>query len=57
MPDFVARDALTEGRLRLALESSRTVEGVFRALWPTNRHMLPRLRVFVDFLAEQLGGN
>lgn len=57
MPDFVARDALTEGRLRLVLESSRTVKGVFRALWPTNRHMLPRLRVFVDFLAEQLGGN
>jgi DNA-binding transcriptional LysR family regulator len=55
VPDFVARDALAEGRVRTALESSRTFEGVFRALWPTSRHMLPRLRVFVDFLAEQLG--
>ncbi|CAB3705725.1 LysR substrate-binding domain-containing protein [Trinickia soli] len=57
VPDFVARDALTEGRLRTALDSSQTSEGVFRALWPTNRHMLPRPRVFVDFLAERLGGN
>ncbi|SEJ02924.1 LysR substrate-binding domain-containing protein [Paraburkholderia diazotrophica] len=54
VPDFVARDALMEGRLRMALESSTTVEGVFHALWPTNRHMLPKLRVFVDYLAEHL---
>jgi DNA-binding transcriptional LysR family regulator len=57
VPDFVARDALAEGRLRMALESSKTFEGVFRALWPSNRHMLPRLRVFVDYLADRLGGN
>jgi len=54
VPDFVARDALTEGHLCMALESSKTFEGVFRALWPTNRHMPPRLRVFVDYLAGRL---
>ncbi|CAH2922488.1 MAG: Transcriptional regulator, LysR family [uncultured Paraburkholderia sp.] len=54
VPDFAARDALMGGKLRMVLESSTTVEGVFRALWPTNRHMLPKLRVFVDYLAERL---
>ncbi|MGN6315264.1 LysR family transcriptional regulator [Trinickia sp.] len=55
IPDFLCRDAITEGRLQPALTLSKTTEGVFRALWPASRHMLPRLRVFVDFLGERLG--
>lgn len=55
LPDFLVRDAISSGQLRTVLETSRTLEGTFRALWPTNRHMPPRLRVFVDFLAERLG--
>ncbi|WP_116135350.1 LysR substrate-binding domain-containing protein [Trinickia diaoshuihuensis] len=56
LPDFLAREAIAAGRLKIVLERAVTLEGVLRALWPTNRHMLPRLRVFVDFLAERLGG-
>ena len=53
-PDFLCRDAMADGRLQPALTTSKTTEGVFRALWPASRHMLPRLRVFVDFLGERL---
>ncbi|WP_199720663.1 hypothetical protein [Azospirillum cavernae] len=26
----------------------------FRVLWPSNRHLSPKIRVFVDFLSERL---
>jgi DNA-binding transcriptional LysR family regulator len=29
--------------------------GRFSVLWPDSRHPLPKLRAFVDFLAERLG--
>ncbi|WP_425373350.1 hypothetical protein [Mesorhizobium atlanticum] len=28
--------------------------GRFRMLWPSNRHLSPKVRVFVDFLPERL---
>lgn len=57
LPDFLVRQALAQGQLTTVFDASPTLQGVFRALWPTNRHMPPRLRVFVDFLAERLGGD
>jgi len=54
IPDFVARDALAEGQLRLMLDTHATVEGPFSVVWPTSRHMVPRLRAFVDFASEAL---
>jgi DNA-binding transcriptional LysR family regulator len=57
LPDFPVRQALAEGRLTTVFDGSATLQGVFRALWPTSRHMPSRLRVFVDFLAERLGGD
>ncbi|PMS20840.1 LysR family transcriptional regulator [Trinickia dabaoshanensis] len=56
LPDFLVRQAIAQGHLQTALDASTTLEGVLRALWPANRHVPPRLRVFVDFLAERLGG-
>jgi DNA-binding transcriptional LysR family regulator len=28
--------------------------GTFYLLWPSGRHMLPKLRAFVDFVGERL---
>ncbi len=53
VPDFVARDALREQRLQTALDRYNVVEGTFWMLWPSNRHMLPKLRVLVDFLSRR----
>ncbi|MDF3834885.1 LysR family transcriptional regulator [Cupriavidus basilensis] len=53
VPDFVARDALREQRLQTALDQYNVVEGTFWMLWPSNRHMLPKLRVLVDFLSRR----
>ncbi len=53
MPDFLVREALmTEG----CGPCSTNVDGRgrFRMLWPSNRHLSPKVRVFVDFLPERL---
>lgn len=54
VPDFVVRDALQSGHLVTVLDDYLTERGKFSVLWPSSRHLLPKLRVFVDFLAERL---
>lgn len=54
VPDFVVRDALHRGHLVTVLDDYLTERGKFSVLWPSSRHLLPKLRVFVDFLAEHL---
>ncbi|TIN70526.1 MAG: LysR family transcriptional regulator, partial [Mesorhizobium sp.] len=54
MPDFLVREALHEDRLRTVLDGHVDGRGQFRMLWPSNRHLSPKVRVFVDFLPERL---
>jgi DNA-binding transcriptional LysR family regulator len=54
MPDFLAQDALTSGVLKTVLDEFRADPGQFAILWPSSRHLSPKLRVFVDFLCEKL---
>lgn len=54
MPDFLARDALAEGRLQTVLDGHVTDHGQFWAVWPSGRALLPRVRVFVDYMATRL---
>jgi len=54
MPDFLVREALHDGRLRTVLEDHVDGRGQFRMLWPSNRQLSPKVRVFVDFLPERL---
>ena len=54
MPDFLVREALDEGKLRGVLDDHVDGRGQFRMLWPSNRHLSPKVRVFVDFLPERL---
>lgn len=54
MPEFLAVDAISDGRLETILSDSLAAPGHFSILWPSARFMTPRLRVFIDFAAEKL---
>jgi len=54
MPDFLARSAIADGALTIVLDRYLVDPGQFSILWPSNRHLSPRLRVFVDFVVERL---
>ena len=54
LPDFAVRAALAAGRLRPLLEAHRQHDGAFRILWPSSRHLTPKLRAFIDFLATHV---
>jgi DNA-binding transcriptional LysR family regulator len=54
MPDFLARDSLASGALQTLLDEHMQDQGQFWALWPSSRQLSPKLRVFVDFIAERL---
>ena len=54
MPDFLAREPLASGALRAVLVDHIDGPGQFHLLWPSNRHLSPKVRVFVDFAGERL---
>ncbi len=54
VPDFLAREAIALGRLETVLDGHSEDQGQFWALWPSSRHLSPKIRVFVDFAAEHL---
>jgi DNA-binding transcriptional LysR family regulator len=56
MPDFLVREALAEGRIVRVLDGHLDEGGRFSALWPSSRHLSPKVRVFVDLLGARLAG-
>jgi DNA-binding transcriptional LysR family regulator len=54
LPDFAIRRQLRQGVLVTVLDAYADRSGPLRVLWPSSRHLSPRLRVFVDFLAANL---
>ncbi|QNA85877.1 LysR family transcriptional regulator [Sphingomonas sp. So64.6b] len=54
LPDFALRRQFRDGTLVAVLEPYVQHQGVFRMLWPSSRHLSPKLRVFVDFMAQNL---
>lgn len=54
LPDFAIRPQLAAGTLVSVLEPHVHHSGTFRILWPSSRHLSPKLRVFVDFMAQKL---
>jgi DNA-binding transcriptional LysR family regulator len=54
VPDFAIARQLREGRLVTVLNDYTDLSGPLRVLWPSSRHLAPKLRVFVDFLAANL---
>ncbi len=54
LPDFAIRGQMAAGTLVSLLNDDTEHNGTFRILWPSSRHLSPKLRVFVDFMAENL---
>ena len=50
--DFVIRDSLASGDLVTVLDDFAVEAGVFNLLWPSGRHVAPKLRAFIDFLSK-----
>ena len=54
LPDFAIARQLRDGLLVTVLDDYSDRSGPLRVLWPSNRHLAPKLRAFVDFLAANL---
>lgn len=54
IPDFLACDALAEGRLVQVLPDYVDPPNRLSLVWPSSRHLSPKVRVFVDFMSERL---
>jgi DNA-binding transcriptional LysR family regulator len=56
LPTFVAGADLQEGGLRSVLPDYKPPELWLYAIYPPTRHLLIKIRVFIDFLLERFGG-
>jgi len=51
LPDLLIHDQLADGTLVIVLDDYVDHEGTLRLLWPSSRHLSPKLRVFIDFMS------
>ncbi|MEE8189064.1 MAG: LysR family transcriptional regulator [Kiloniellales bacterium] len=57
LPTFICGEDLRAGRLvHILPEWSEPADTAVYAVYPAARHLSPKVRVFVDFLAERFGG-
>jgi DNA-binding transcriptional LysR family regulator len=54
MSEFSVREALDSGALVTVMDEYTTEQNTFRLLWPSGRHVTPKLRAFIDFISEYL---
>lgn len=54
LPDFAIREELRARKLVALLARDIDHSGPFRVIWPSSRHMAPKVRVFIDHMAEHL---
>ena len=54
LPNFAVAQQIADGKLLPILDAHTAEAGAFRVLWPTSRYLSPKIRVFVDFMAERL---
>jgi DNA-binding transcriptional LysR family regulator len=54
MPDFLARSPIANGQMVSILGDYLDGPARFHLVWPSNRHLSPKVRVFVDFASERL---
>ncbi|MBI4968374.1 MAG: LysR family transcriptional regulator [Rhodospirillales bacterium] len=55
MPSFLVGDDLRAGRLELALPGYEVSGSGIYAVYPHGRHLLAKVRVFIDYLAARFG--
>ncbi len=54
LPDYYVQSYLESGELISLLDNFRAADDGIWAIYPQNRHLSPRIRLLVDYLAEQL---
>jgi len=54
VPSFLLRERLKSGSLVAVLTHQATDRKVFRAVWPSGRHLSPKIRAFVDYMSKHL---
>lgn len=54
VPEIAVRSQLQQGNLVTVLDDYNKESIVFHVLWPSSRHLSPKIRVFVDFIVENL---
>lgn len=55
LPDYLCRDDLKAGHLRQLLPGWATPPGIFHAVFPSRRGLVPSVRAFLDLLADHVG--
>lgn len=56
LPAFYVTDDITSGLLETALDQFKPIDSAIWAVYPPNRHLSAKVRLFVDFLAERFSG-
>lgn len=56
VPEFSVQTALSDGRLISVLHPYYEAGKTFRIVYPSKSKLPPKVRVFVDFMSENLGG-
>ncbi|CAN5349779.1 LysR family transcriptional regulator [soil metagenome] len=54
LPESNCADSVRRGELEVVVPDWRLPQGIFHAVFPSRRGLLPAVRVFIDFLAERL---
>lgn len=54
LPDSIVADDVASGKLVKVLPEWKAPHGIFHAVYPSRRGLLPAVRVFIDYLVEQL---
>lgn len=54
VPDHSVHAALARGDVVTLLDDYLDAASAFHVLWPSGRHVLPRLRVFIDFIGVRM---
>ncbi|KQU88098.1 LysR family transcriptional regulator [Ensifer sp. Root31] len=54
LPDIAIQKQLEDGSLISVLDDYMGTCTILRVLWPSSRHISPKLRAFVDFVADKL---
>ncbi|WP_111857910.1 LysR family transcriptional regulator [Acinetobacter sp. CFCC 10889] len=54
LPDSVVEDYVATGQLVRVLPNWKVPQGIFHAVYPSRRGLLPAVRVFIDYLVEHL---
>lgn len=54
LPDSISQDYVNTGELVHVLEDWKMPHGIFHAVYPSRRGLLPAVRVFIDYLVEHL---